>query len=279
MKLTSLLIFACLLSAGTCHHASDIVNADILSNEAYGPYHRNRMDVFLPVHRDSSTAIIMLIHGGAWIVGNKSDWPADVINGLLKESYAVSCINYRYASGDFHRQMEDIRMATKYISAKSGQWKIAPGRLGIVGMSAGAHLTLLYAHAYDSAGCVRAVVSLSGPTDLRDTLLYQYLGHYSLGFVVKRFLGASQSENPKVYTDASPIFHCSKVPSLFINGQKDVLVPAMQAFRMHDTLIAYGVPSDTIYFANAGHNVFGPKNVNDGRITAEISRWMHTYMR
>ena len=31
------------------------------------------MDIHLPVNRDSSTPIIMVIHGGAWIEGKKED--------------------------------------------------------------------------------------------------------------------------------------------------------------------------------------------------------------
>ena len=268
-----------MLAIGMCHSNKDIVNADILSNRSYGPDERNKMDVFLPLRRDSSTAMIMLVHGGAWIVGNKSSWPADIINGLLKQGFAVSCINYRYASGDFHRQMEDMQMASRYVHVKSREWKTARDKLGMVGVSAGGHLALLYAHAYDSAGYVKAVVSLAGPTDLSDPLLHQFLQHYGIGFAVKKFLGGSQQDKPKVYIDASPIYHLSHVPCLFMNGQKDDLVPAVQAFRMHDSLAVHGIPTDTIYFANAGHYIFGPKNVNDGQITDRISRWMHTYMR
>ena len=279
MKLTFLFISVCLLSASMCHRNSEIVNADIRHNESYGPNERNKMDVFLPLNRDSNTATVMLIHGGAWMVGNKSSWPADIINGILKQGYAVSCINYRYACGDFHVQMEDMQMATGYINAKSGEWKTGHGKLGLVGVSAGGHLALLYAHAYDSARNVKAVVSLAGPTDLTDKLLYQYLQHYGIGFCVKRFLGSSLQDNPKVYTDASPIFHCSRVPCLFINGQKDDLVPAVQAFRMFDTLVAHGIPADTIVFGNAGHYIYGPKNVNDEQITTRINHWMQLYLR
>ena len=281
MKLTSLLMYACLLSAGTCrHHNSDIAtHAEVLPEQRYGPQQRNRMDVFLPLHRDSSTANIMLIHGGAWVIGDKSGWPTEVINGLLKKGYAVSCIDYRYACGDFHRQMEDVQMAVRYVHDHSSQWKTDPDRIGLVGVSAGGHLALLYAHAYDSTRYVKAVVSLAGPTDLSDGLLYQYLQHYGIGFVVKRFLGASQKKDPAAYTDASPILHCSDVPSLFMNGQKDDLVPAVQAFRMHDTLVAHGVPADTITFANTGHNIYGPGNINESHIITEIGRWMSTCLR
>ncbi len=278
MKLTFLFIITGLLSASFCNRSSDFANTEILRNETYGPNARNKMDVYLPANRDSNTATVMLIHGGAWMIGSKSGWPKDVISGILKQGYAVTCINYRYACGDFHVQMDDVKMAINFINTKSATWKTGHGKLGLVGVSAGAHMALLYANAYDSTGNVKAVVSLAGPTDLSDKLLFQYLQHYGIGFCLKRFLGSSLQDNPKVYADASPIFHCSNVPCLFINGGKDDLVPAVQAFRMHDTLMAHGVPTDTVVFGNAGHYIYGPRNVNDAPITTRINNWMKLYL-
>ena len=279
MKLILLAVMSCLLLVGQCNHSKDIQKTDSHINEVYGPDARNRMDVYLPLNHDTNTQMILLIHGGAWVIGDKSNWPAAIVNGLLQQGFAVSSMNYRYACGDFHKQMEDVRLATDYLVSKRGQWKTARGKLGLVGVSAGGHLALLYAGAYDSSHQVKAVVSLAGPADLGDTLLKQFLGHYEIGFVLKRFLGASQNENPQVYKDASPMYHAPAVPCLFINGEKDDLVPAVQAFRLQDTLMAHKIPTDTLYFGNVGHNIFGPKNVNMQEITSEVNRWMRTYLR
>jgi len=83
----------------------------IYMNEAYGPYTRNKMDVYFPSIHDTNTAVVMLIHGGGWVAGNKTDWTSEQINSITQSGYAVAAINYRYADGDFHHQMEDVRKA------------------------------------------------------------------------------------------------------------------------------------------------------------------------
>ena len=51
---------------------SENSGAKKIYNLKYGEDKRNTMDVFLPEKYSSETPIVMLIHGGAWVFGNKS---------------------------------------------------------------------------------------------------------------------------------------------------------------------------------------------------------------
>jgi acetyl esterase/lipase len=49
-----------------------------------------------------------LIHGGAWIIGSKNQWQKEIINALLQQGYAVACINYQYACGNYQAQVQAL---------------------------------------------------------------------------------------------------------------------------------------------------------------------------
>ena len=278
MKFLLLFPIALILSAASCHKDALFVNAEKHLNQTYGSNERNKMDVYLPYHRDSTTGTVMLIHGGGWVAGDKSNWSPEIINSIIQQGFAVSCINYRYGCGDFHKQMEDIHLALDYLDANAQTWNTGSHKYGMAGASAGGHLALLYAHAFDTAHVVKAVVSMVGPTDLTDSLFHTGADKYQLSYVLIQFLGDSIQHNPQVYAFASPLFHYSNVPSLFLHGLNDDLVPPAQGVRMCDTLRAHGIATDTTMFGNAGHDLFGPKGINAVQILSETNLWFQTYM-
>jgi len=250
----------------------------IFKNLSYGTDPRNKIDVYLPQNRDTSTSMVLLIHGGGWVAGDKGDWSQEIINEFLNSGYAVSSMNYRYANGDFHNQMQDIANAIDFMQSKADGWKINNNKFALIGGSAGAHLSLLYAHAFDSTDAVKTVVSIVGPTDMTDLVFHQYATNYGIYFVFEQFFGTTFQSNPQLYRNGSPLYNYSNVPTFFICGGLDDLVPAQQSIRMFDTLTLYGTPADTTVFNNAGHDVFGPAQVNKQQIYDEVKVWLNSYL-
>ncbi len=279
MRILLLLSYVFLLSVSSCDKDKLLLTADKYYNKAYGTDTRHKMDVYLPVGHDSTTAMVILIHGGGWVAGSKADWSNEVINTIMSKGYGVACMNYRYAGGDYRLQMEDIQMAINCIDSNSAVWKTGKQKYALIGGSAGGHLALLYGHAFDSTHAVKAVVSLVGPTDLTDPVFHLYAANYGIYYVFEQFLGASYFTNPQVYADASPLFRFSNVPSLFIHGANDDLVPPAQGQRMFDSLSVHGIPADTTFFGNAGHDVFGPNQVNKQQVYNEVNQWLQTYLK
>ncbi len=247
-------------------------------NLSYGSDFHNKIDIYLPQNRDTSTAMVLLIHGGAWVAGDKGDWSQEIINEFLNSGYAVSSMNYRYANGDFHNQMEDIANAIDFMQSKADGWKINNNKFALIGGSAGAHLSLLYAHAFNSTNAVKTVVSIVGPTDMTDPVFHQYATNYGIYFVFEQFFGTTFQNNPQLYADGSPIYNYSNVPTFFIAGGLDDLVPAQQSISMFDSLTVHGISTDTTVFNNAGHDVFGPGQVNKQQIYDEVKVWMNMYL-
>ncbi len=244
-------------------------------NLNYGSDPRNKIDIYLPQNRDTSTSMVLLIHGGAWVAGDKVDWSQEIINEFLNSGYAVSSMNYRYANGNFHNQMQDIAKAIDFMQSKADGWKINNNKFALIGGSAGAHLSLLYAHAYDSTNAVKTVISIVGPTDMTDPVFHQYAINYGIYFVFELFFGTTFQTNPQLYAAGSPIYNYNNVPTFFISGGLDDLVPAQQSIAMFDTLALYGIATDTTVFNNAGHDVFGPNAVNKQQIYDEVKVWLN----
>ncbi len=276
MKHLALLITVCILSLGMAPRSEGIVNAQYYLNQAYGPHKRHKMDVYLPATRKENTPTVILIHGGAWIIGSKKGWPSELINSLVQQGFAVACINYRYACGNFHAQMDDIQLVIDYLRSKSSEWQTGNGSIGLAGVSAGAHLSLLFAHKYNTAHQVNAVVSLAGPTNLGDTLLQKYLKRHFINFVIKRFLGTTDAQ---VIADASPAISPGKVPTLFINGDRDKLIPIEQSLVMYNTLKMEATPTDTTVLHNTGHYIYGMRNANIPQLSSELNQWMKMYLQ
>jgi len=131
------------------------------------------MDVYLPGGRDASvTKVIVLIHGGGWFSGKKEDMFGYAV-GFFRSTFprfAIVNMGYRLtseASPAYPKQLEDISLVLKFITEKQTEYKIMP-RFGLVGVSAGGHLSMLYGYAVDKSVQVNAICNFVGPTDLTD---------------------------------------------------------------------------------------------------------------
>lgn len=252
---------------------------DVFLNQSYGSHQRNKLDVFLPEQRDTSTTTVLLIHGGAWVAGDKAGAELkDLRNRLLESGHAVASMNYRYACGDFHKQMEDVGAALNYLSAYAGKWEVNPDRFALIGISAGGHLALLYGHASDEHERVKTVISYVGPTDLTNSLFHQYINNYNLMYSLELLLGATYQQDSALYAAASPLFHTSNCPTLLLYGGMDDLVPKEQGIAMFDTLVANAVITDTTITKKGTHAIYGPGNMYKNALENEVLDWLQLHL-
>lgn len=145
-----------------------------LCDLSYGIDERHTLDISLPANRSETTPVIMLIHGGAWVFGSKGDMSILRESLVRKTGMAVASMNYRFVGPEdigYGELMADVDLALDFIDSKAAEWTIGTANFGIAGISAGGHMSLLYAYGYDSKERIKAVSSLAGPTDLTDSLL------------------------------------------------------------------------------------------------------------
>lgn len=257
MKHYPIKIFALFLAL-SCNRSEDPALQPLpeqnLLNVSYGTDPEQKADIYLPANRDEQTKVIILIHGGGWSGGSKSDF--DYVIPTLKlqfPTYAIVNTDYRLAtsaSPGFPKQIQDIEKLVAYL--KNSDYDIS-SNYALIGASAGAHLSMLYAYHFDTAHDVKAVCSIVGPADFSDPAytenpMFQSGLFYLVG-------NANPQTNPEVFIEVSPAAHVSSQspPTILFYGGQDPLIPASQGPRLKQKLDDFGVYNELYVYPNGGH--------------------------
>lgn len=203
------------------------------TNVAYGNDSEQKLDLYIPKNKDSVKGIFVMIHGGGWKAGDKSNLTLFTLSLMEKmPDYAFANINYRLANANsfvLPNQTDDIDDALGLLVQRFG----SESKFILLGNSAGAHLSMLYA--YNSFfdlkhhNKIKAVVNIVGPADLR----HQDFTNYSdYAFVEKQMIDmASPSPTDLTNRDIpNPVFWISKKspPTISFYGNIDQVIPLSQ---------------------------------------------------
>jgi acetyl esterase/lipase len=103
------------------------------------------LDVYRPKGRGEKLPVIVSIHGGGWVYGDKQRYQYYCMS-LAQRGFAVVNFSYRLApEHKYPAQMEDVNAVFAWVMAHAGEYGMDSGRLFAVGDSAGAHMLALYA--------------------------------------------------------------------------------------------------------------------------------------
>lgn len=238
------------------------IDAKTILNVSYGSDALQQMDVYLPADRSaSSTKVIVLIHGGSWESGDKSELTAFVDTLQRRQpDYAIFNINYRLSingNNVFPTQENDIKTALQYIIDKAGNYLISK-KVVLLGVSAGGQLALLQAYKYDLPVVPKAVISFYGPTDLTD--MYNNPSDALIPPALAEIVGKTPTQDPAIYKNSSPVNFVSTTspPTIFFQGGMDSLVKKSQAISLQAKLQSAGVINQYVFYPNEGHGWLGP---------------------
>ena len=240
---------------------SNSVMTKTIINSAYGSDSLQKMDIYLPAGRTTTTTkVIVMIHGGAWSSGDKTDLSqyVDTFKRRLPD-YAIFNLNYRLAVNSntvFPAQENDIKDAVQYIIDQSSSYLIS-NKIVIMGVSAGAHLGLLEAYKNMNLLKAKAVVSFFGPTDLID--MYNNPANPYIPLGLQQVIGATPIQDSLLYASSSPINYVngSTPPTLILQGGLDNLVRPSQAVALQNKLNVNSVANQYVFYPNEGHGWFG----------------------
>jgi acetyl esterase/lipase len=236
-------------------------------NVSYGKHAQQKLDYYLPANRNSNdTKVLVLIHGGGWVGGDKRDFNATV-DSLKNElhDYAIFNINYRLAtmSGTnlWPSQLNDVDAAIQFIIENAEAYNINADKIVLAGASAGAHLALLQAYSSNNERRIKAVIDLFGPTDMED-MYANATGNFP--FLLSIFLNGTPSSNKIGYERASPVKQITKdaPPTLILHGTNDRTVPIRQSELLRTALEKNNVVNQYVTYKGEGHGWYG-KNLSD----------------
>jgi acetyl esterase/lipase len=212
------------------------------------------LDIQLPTSGQGPYPVVMYIHGGAWVIGDKTSTETrGVLNAALNAGYAVVSINYRLAqNAKWPAQIYDCKAAIRYLRANATTYNFDPDKIAVLGASAGAHLAqfmgvtngnskfedLAMGNA-DYSSDVQAVISYYGISDLTTWNMPAWItGITTTGKdAITTLLGDGYTRQQAL--DASPISYVSKntVPFLIAHGMNDNVVNTDESTILADKLI------------------------------------------
>jgi acetyl esterase/lipase len=245
--------------------AAHTVEQDIAYAEVGGE--TLRLDLYEPTGATAAAPLLVFVHGGAWENGSKAGMP---LGALVDRGYAIASLDFRPASrAPFPGQVHDIKAAVRFLRGAAARYGYDASRIGILGMSSGAHLAAAVGTSngdaelegtlgeHDSqSSAVQAIVAYFPATNLT-TILAQSTP-FGLGVrepALKRLLGALPQENEALARKASPVFHVDRddPPLLMLHGDQDPQMPINQSHELEGAYAKHGKTAELIVVHGAKH--------------------------
>ncbi len=249
-RLINLVVLMPAMLVGGCAPA-DLVNAlaprddyRMVANVPYGAAPRQKLDLYLPLAPAGPKPVVVFFYGGNWDSGAKAEY-VFVGAALAACGFVVVLPDYRlYPEVRYPAFVEDGAAATRWTLDHIASYGGDPGRVSLMGHSAGAYIALMLALDPEWLGAARArlrsAVGLAGPYDflpLEDATLKRI-------FATAPDLAATQ---PIAYADGTA------PPVLLAAGRLDQVVDPGNTTRLASRIRADGGKVETKYYALLGH--------------------------
>jgi acetyl esterase/lipase len=273
---------------------------DVIYGKKYGM--ALTMEVFTPTKNANGAAVIAVISGGFF---SRPEMIQPIFyTDFVKGGYTVFAVLHgsqpKYTIPEI---ITDLNRAVRFIRFHAKDYHIDPQRIGIVGASAGGHLSLMQGTAGDkgdpqasdpveqSSSRVQAVACFFPPTDFMNfgemgrehygdavgLLFRPAFDYHELDKQQNRFIRVTDKEKLRAISrQVSPITHVTadSAPTLIFHGDKDGLVPIQQSHLIMAKFKEMGVNTKLIVKEGAGHGWPGMEK----DIPAMVE-WFDKYLR
>jgi acetyl esterase/lipase len=259
LLLCALLLPACLRTPSGVETLSDVEYGRVSGRALH-------LEIARPTNPPATPMpVVLWIHGGGWREGSQKP---NTMAALAARGWFTASIEYRLSSeAKWPAQIEDCKLAIRWLRANAERWHIDPNRIGAVGISAGGHLVDCLGTMDEKAGFdvgaypqmssrVQAVVAECGPADFTPdgpgALGKKEIGQLPL---LIQLFGKSYAEAPALWKEASPVYRVGPgaPPFLFIHGDADNLVPHAHSEIMLAALHRAGVAAELLTVKNGNH--------------------------
>jgi acetyl esterase/lipase len=209
---------------------------------------KHRLDIYAPREGAQNAPVLLQVHGGGWVIGNKREQALPLMFHLASRGWICVATNYRLSPrATFPDHLVDLKSAMHWIREHIAEFGGDPDFVAVTGGSAGGHLSSLlaltagdpeYQPGFESVDTsVRACVPFYG--------IYDFTNEYGLqaysglgGFVERTVMKKNQSEDKEAFRRASPLHrvHADAPPFFVIHGSHDSLASVEEARHFTDVL-------------------------------------------
>jgi arylformamidase len=220
------------------------------SDVSYGPHPMNVLD-FWRAEGDGPRPLLVYIHGGGWIGGDKKQ-PDARFRPFLEKGISYAAINYRLTGeAPLPAPVHDAARAIQFIRSRAKEWNIDTQRIALTGGSAGACTSMwILLHddladpksddpvARQSTRVTAAAVAGGqtsidpkviepwlGPNVLQHRMICMAVGETSIEAALKNY-----DKHRERYVEFSPYNHLDgKDPPLFMSYGSNMTLPSEDA--------------------------------------------------
>jgi acetyl esterase/lipase len=231
-----------------------------------------QLDIFYPkAKRKKGYPAVLLIHGGGWRSGDRSNH-IPMAQQLAARGYVAVTAEYRLSTEALYpAAVHDLKAAIRWLRANAGRYPIDTTKIAVWGFSAGGQLAALVGttngdkELEGSEGNIRHSSSVQAIVDVDGTLAFLHPESSDSQpsdkpTASKYWFGASQTEKPALWEQAAALNHVTPQtpPIVFINSSID----RMHAGRedMIKQLDSYHIYHETHAFPDSPHTfpLFNP---------------------
>lgn len=223
-----------------------------------------KLDIIYPEETIGPYKVIVILHGGGWMSGDKQSETISPVFEVLNQGYAVVSVNYRL-SGDarWPAQLYDVKTALRFLRENADTYRLDVEKIVVWGIDAGGHLALMLAAtndlpdyeqleqgSRDFSSRVDGVISWYAPTNLPALPERMMpMANRLLGFNVSSDKSKAELASPlALVTDSFP-------PVLLVHGTNDSIVPYQQSVDLlHQVNLRTGdLRAELVTFEEGNH--------------------------
>ncbi len=244
---------------------------------------RPTLTVYLPEKSKTLTTAIIIFPGGGYGINAIGHEGYDVAKWLQKEGIAAFVVKYRIpdtATMDNKEigPLQDAEQAIFLVRSKAKTFGIDPKKVGVMGFSAGGHLSSTLSTHYRNA------LINSGKISMRPdftVLIYPVISFSdSIGHIGSRknLLGEHPSKE-KIDAYSNQLLVDKETPPAFLAHAKDDPINYQNSIVYADALKKYHIPVELMLFEKGGHG-FGMHNqASKTQWPDELIKWMKKTLR
>ena len=287
MRLGRVAMLPCFCLAAAFAQQQDVRVIPLWENAAPGAQGAEDRDIptitAYPAYNSQRTGTaVVLAPGGGYVnlaMNHEGRQVANYLNGL-----GITAFVLKYRLGPrYHHPIElgDAQRAIRLVRARAGEFAIEPGRVGMMGFSAGGHLASTTGTHFD-AGNPQAADPVDRQSCRPDFLI---LGYPVISFTAPythqgsktALLGANP--DPKLVEDLSSELRVTPQtpPTFLFTSTADTVVPAENSIAFYLALKKAGVPSELHVFEKGPHGVgLDLQDPAEGVWPALLANWLRS---